>query len=130
MDQIVQEINIQHPEHELKLESFHHRGKPRAVFTIRDRRQADMIYGEWSRYDTKIKVIEGERDTYKKALGMALKEPRTIIKRLEMGDTYEIKGQAGAVGPGSHAHDINFNQAWNDISKNVDIRNSRKSFPH
>ena len=32
-----------------------------------------------------------------------------------MGDQYRT-GQAGAVGPSSHAHDMNFNQIWNEMS--------------
>lgn len=35
-------------------------------------------------------------------------------------DNYEI-GQAGAVGPGSHAHDMTFNQVWDKSSKNIDL---------
>ncbi len=38
-----------------------------------------------------------------------------------MGDTYDVSGQAGAVGKGSHAHDINFNQIWNQTSNNIDL---------
>jgi hypothetical protein len=34
-----------------------------------------------------------------------------IIKEQIMGDKYTV-GQAGAVGPQSHAHDMNFNQLW------------------
>jgi len=33
-----------------------------------------------------------------------------IIGGIEMGDKYEISGQAGAVGPNAHAHDNTFNQ--------------------
>lgn len=44
-----------------------------------------------------------------------------LIKELKMGDTYNIHGQTGAVGPGARAHDINFNQLWKDIEKNVDL---------
>jgi hypothetical protein len=39
----------------------------------------------------------------------------TIIEEVKiyMGDQYKI-GQAGAVGPGAHAHDISFNQIWQE----------------
>ena len=37
-----------------------------------------------------------------------------------MGDVYNV-GQAGAVGPNSSAHDINFNQIWLQQSGNVDL---------
>jgi hypothetical protein len=34
-------------------------------------------------------------------------------------DNYKI-GQAGAVGPGAHAHDMNFNQIWNESAARID----------
>ena len=37
------------------------------------------------------------------------------------GDKYYIKGQAGAVGPQSNVHDINFNQIWDQISQDTDL---------
>ena len=37
-----------------------------------------------------------------------------------MHDQYKI-GQAGAVGPEAHAHDMTFNQIWNESSGNIDI---------
>lgn len=36
-----------------------------------------------------------------------------------MGDQYKT-GQAGAVGPGAHAHDITFNQIWNEHASKID----------
>ena len=95
MDQIVKEINIQHSGHQLKVDSFHHRGRPWAVFTIRDRREADFISREIRhRYEEQMKVIEAKIDTYKEALAMVLKEPHTIIKKIEMGDKYIKTGTA------------------------------------
>ena len=37
-----------------------------------------------------------------------------------MGDNYKA-GQVGAMGPNSHAHDMTFNQIWNDIQGNIDL---------
>lgn len=37
------------------------------------------------------------------------------------GDQYNITGQTGAVGPNAHAHDITFNQAWNQLSGTMDL---------
>lgn len=42
------------------------------------------------------------------------------IQEIIMGDKYTV-GQAGAVGPNSHAHDITFNQIWNQIEGNIDL---------
>jgi len=39
-----------------------------------------------------------------------------------MGDTYNVSGQAGAVGPGAHAHDITFNQIWNESGSKIDTK--------
>lgn len=39
---------------------------------------------------------------------------------LVMGNKYEAV-QAGAMGPGAHAHDINFNQVWNQLSGSIDL---------
>lgn len=38
-----------------------------------------------------------------------------------MGDKYSVSGQAGAVGPQAHAHDMTFNQIWNQLEKTVDL---------
>ncbi len=37
-----------------------------------------------------------------------------------MGDKYNA-GQAGVVGPGGHAHDMTFNQIWNQMGNNWDL---------
>ncbi|MBE9593784.1 MAG: hypothetical protein IMF19_09930, partial [Proteobacteria bacterium] len=36
-------------------------------------------------------------------------------------DTYNIKGQTGAVGPGAHAEHMAFNQIWNEIKDEIDL---------
>lgn len=38
-----------------------------------------------------------------------------------MGDQYNVTGQAGAVGPGAHAHDMTFSQVWNHLENRVDL---------
>jgi hypothetical protein len=38
-----------------------------------------------------------------------------------MGDQYNISGQAGAVGPQAHAHDMTFNQIWQQLQGSVDL---------
>ncbi len=44
-----------------------------------------------------------------------------IIKGdLNMGDSYQA-GQAGAQGPNAHAHDITFNQVWNQNKDDIDL---------
>jgi hypothetical protein len=36
-------------------------------------------------------------------------------------DTYHIKGQTGAVGPGAHAEHMIFNQLWNEVKDKIDL---------
>ena len=43
-----------------------------------------------------------------------------FIKELIMRDQYKT-GQAGAVGPGSQAHHINFNQIWNEAGSSLPL---------
>jgi hypothetical protein len=38
-----------------------------------------------------------------------------------VGDQYNISGQAGAVGRQAHAHDITFNQIWQQLQGSVDL---------
>ncbi len=44
-----------------------------------------------------------------------------FAERLHMGDNYNIRGQVGAIGPGAHTHDINFNQIWNENKSDIDL---------
>jgi hypothetical protein len=43
-----------------------------------------------------------------------------FVKELVMGDQYKT-GQAGAVGPHSHAHEMTFNQVWSDRAAELDL---------
>ena len=38
-----------------------------------------------------------------------------------IGDTYNINGPTGAVGPQANASDINFNQLWGEVSSEIDL---------
>jgi hypothetical protein len=40
----------------------------------------------------------------------------------DKSDNYNISGgQIGAVGPNAHAHDMTFNQIWNQSGQNIDL---------
>ena len=39
-----------------------------------------------------------------------------------MGDTYNVSGQTGVVGPHGHAHDMTFNQLWSESGSKIDIK--------
>jgi hypothetical protein len=47
-------------------------------------------------------------------------QDQLFYQEVIMGDVYKT-GQAGAVGPGSHAHDINFNQIWQESGAIKDL---------
>jgi hypothetical protein len=72
---------------------------------------------------------EGKAETYAHALAMTAspigdysQSTRAhIIQEVTMGDKYITSGQVGAVGPGAHAHDMNFTQVWNQASKDIDL---------
>jgi len=38
-----------------------------------------------------------------------------------MGDRYEVHGQAAAVGPNAHVHDVTFSQLWSQASERIDL---------
>ena len=40
-----------------------------------------------------------------------------------MGDQYNVSGQAGAVGPQAHAHDMSFSQTWQQLQSSIDLKN-------
>ena len=50
-------------------------------------------------------------------------DPQTRKQYVEvvMGDQYNVSGQAGAVGPNAHAHDMSFQQLWNKASSEIDL---------
>jgi len=63
MDQVVQAINEQKPEIELKLDSFHSRGQPRAVFTVLNYTyKKDALEQVTNKYEQKIKYLEGKNE--------------------------------------------------------------------
>lgn len=86
MDKVVQEINEQNPEYELKLDCFHARGKPRAEFVIRDIRDSEKILAEIKdkheatkrKFIHKLELANMKAETYRDALSMSIKEP-TIL---------------------------------------------------
>jgi len=61
-----------------------------------------------------------DRVIYNRCTIIGQKSMSKIHGDINMGDTYQA-GQAGAMGPGAHAHDINFQQIWNQTSGNIDL---------
>jgi len=44
-----------------------------------------------------------------------------FAKEVNMRDKYDVRGQVGAIGPGAIAHDINFNQIWNEAKDGINL---------
>ena len=127
MNRVVQTINEKHPEYELRLDSFHSRGQPHAVFTVLHKDVAEVALSEIKDgYEERIKSLEGKRDQLLEVVSILAKKPNTIkyiAEEITMNsDIYKTQGQTGAVGPGAHAHDINFNQLWNQYSSKIDLK--------
>ena len=98
MDKVVQEINEQNPEYELKLDCFHARGKPRAEFVIRDVEDSNKILADIkvkheeqkSEFIHKLELADIRAETYRDALSMAIKEPKILIEHIELNDYKKI----------------------------------------
>jgi hypothetical protein len=86
--------------------------------------QVELFEEDFIEIDT-----EGKADKYADELssvgsfqGHYTKDLRTqIIKEVVMGDKYEA-GQVGALGPNAHAHDMTFNQIWNQSKEALDLK--------
>lgn len=71
------------------------------------------------RHESERRLVDNylkERETDK----ATPKGSRRSIGEFIMGDKYTV-GQAGAVGLSSHAHDMTFNQIWNQASSSTDL---------
>jgi hypothetical protein len=125
MERVAQAINERQPQIELRIDSFHARGHyPHAVFTVLHKEDAESALEQVKvGYETRIKVLEAERDAFEKSLFKALEQPRLLIEGMKVmtGDQYNIKGQTAAVGPGAKAQDINFNQIWQEAGSQLDL---------
>ena len=125
MDRVVQGINKREPQIELRLDSLHARGHyPHAVFTVLHKEDAESALEQVKAgYETRIKVLEAERDTVEKCFFKAIEQPRLLIEGMKVmtGDQYNIKGQAAAVGPGAQVQEINFKQIWQAAGAELDL---------
>jgi hypothetical protein len=126
MDRVVQAINERHPEFDLKLDSFHSRGQSHAVFTVHHKEVSEEARNQVKAgYEEQIKVLEGRREQLLEVIQILSNNPtklQLIAGEIFIGgDKYEIQGQAGAIGPGAHAHDFKFNQVWNQLSQDIDL---------
>jgi uncharacterized protein YjbI with pentapeptide repeats len=63
MSRIVEAINEQHPEFELKLDSFHSRGQPHAKFTVLHKEYVEAAKSQVTTdYESRLAVLEGKQE--------------------------------------------------------------------
>lgn len=77
MDQVVQAIQAQHPEFELKLDSFHSRGQPHAVFTVLHKADTDRALQQLTAaYEARLAALEGQQAQLLALFGQLVSQPR------------------------------------------------------
>lgn len=63
MDQVVQAVNQQHPEFELRLDSFHSRGQSHAVFTVIHKDHSEAALQQiTASYEARLAALEGKQE--------------------------------------------------------------------
>lgn len=82
----------------------------RSSLDISNPGQLDSLLG-------KIKIANIRPQVFRKVENLV---KQIYIEEQIMGDKYNV-GQAGAVGPNSHAHDMNFNQIWMQLDEEYDL---------
>ena len=85
MDKVVQAVNDAHPDFELRLDSFHSRGQPHAVFTVLHQEQADPALQQIRQdYEARIQQLQGKEAALMQVIDMLSSRPRNI--ELVLGD--------------------------------------------
>jgi hypothetical protein len=85
--------------------------------------QQKVEYQRQALFERDIRLrLEGEVKQLESVVDKLILRPSIHIDNQEvsMGDKYEISGQAGAVGPNAHAHDMTFNQMVNHLETSID----------
>jgi uncharacterized protein YjbI with pentapeptide repeats len=133
---IIERLQVEHPDCALHIRSVQDDGTGATVtITVEDitNRDSDTFRHEVDRLQSELKYMEGQRDLYRDQFmpifrELVIRSGQTIIGKITnpaviegsmSRDTYNISGQAGAVGPDAHAHDMTFQQIQNslDLSK-------------
>jgi hypothetical protein len=137
---IVERLQAEHPDCALHIRSVQDDGSGAVVtITVEDLagRKDDAFKIELAHLQTELRCVVGERDYLRQLLGPVFSEAASIIRErlrlptqtinlhgqsgpvmiegINMGDTYNT-GQAGAVGPKAHAHDMTFQQVQNQAA--------------
>ena len=102
-------------------------GAPRLLTTHNEQFLDRLIYEASHRSDTSQTLIANIRDNIivsggELIMGDQVKGDKFMSEQI-MGDQFHVSGgQIGAIGPGAHAHDINFNQQWNELGSEINLR--------
>lgn len=80
--------------------------------------QRDSLLEMLERFDIRKNIIRNIMDYCKDWTGPQI----TIKEEIQMGgDRYINNGQAGAIGPNAHVHDVKFIQTWGDMKDEIDL---------
>lgn len=79
MSRIVEAINKQHPEFELKLDSFHSRGQPHAKFTVLHKEYIEAAKNHVTTgYESRIAALEGKQEQLMHIVSTLINKPQQI----------------------------------------------------
>jgi hypothetical protein len=78
-----------------------------------------IVPGECDALFNALKIIDVEKNIFQKVEDFVRQS--IIVKEQIMGDKFNVSGQAGAVGPNAHAHDMTFNQIGNQLEESIDL---------
>jgi hypothetical protein len=140
----IKHLEDSHPRCELRMVSIHEDSGgvviELAIEDAGDKSQEYLKQLATEIEDTAQRVIEYERkflaeEKQRLQLEGALKQSDAIIDKLilrpsvnfqgdykQMGNAYNVSGQAGAVGDNAYAHDMTFNQIVNHFEQSIDLQ--------
>ncbi len=83
MARIVEAINEDHPEFELKLDSFQSRGQPHATFTVVHKEYLGQAQIDIkNKYESNIQALQGQMKEFQEVLNKVADQPKVILNQL------------------------------------------------
>jgi uncharacterized protein YjbI with pentapeptide repeats len=108
MDKVVNSINQKHPQFELKLDSFHSRGTPHAVFTVLHKKDSNKALNEITHeYKKTNQRLEGKIEILKEIVGEYINRPQLIQYAETIINTERIDHMGNKFGNISSGRDTN-----------------------
>ena len=84
------------------------------------RRELDLLEEDFLDVDTQDEVTRYAQKLIELD-GNYSSQTREQVRVSVMGDQYNVHGQAAAVGPNAHVHDVQFNQVWSEASNDIGL---------